>query len=82
MSSEIVSSSELGKKCWSASRFLEEQRCPRWNFCTYPEKATCRTRVAEIKYHQRQGAEYIRLAREHLAEIERLKSNQEETTPN
>lgn len=48
----IVSSKELGTKCWSSFRFIQGLRCPRVMRCAYPEKKTCRAVETELKYLQ------------------------------
>ena len=47
----IVSSKELGTKCWAARRFVKGgSRCDRVMQCTYPEKKTCEAVGVEIAY--------------------------------
>lgn len=51
---KIVSSKELGTRCWSTARFIEGKRCSRVMGCQYPEKKTCKAVDAEIAHqHQR-----------------------------
>jgi len=50
VNSTIVSSKELGTKCWSAIRFLGEcQKCSRVISCVLPEATQARIKIA----HQR-----------------------------
>lgn len=57
MKHAVVSSKELGTRCWLARRFIEGQRCPRVMRCKYPEKKTCKAVDAEIAHlHQRRRA--------------------------
>ncbi len=47
----IVSSKELGTKCWLPNRFIQNgSRCDRVYLCNYPEKKTCQAVHAEIAY--------------------------------
>jgi len=44
----VVSSEELGTRCWLPARFVEGVRCKRVMRCTYPEKRTCKAVTAEL----------------------------------
>lgn len=46
----IVSSKELGTRCWLPKRFIKGERCDRVYLCNYPEKKTCQAVKAEIIY--------------------------------
>jgi len=46
----MVSSGELGLRCWLPKRFIPESRCDRVWRCKYPEKATCQAVHSEIAY--------------------------------
>ncbi len=47
----IISSSELGTKCWLPRRFVEDgQRCAKLYVCIYPERKTCQAVHAEITH--------------------------------
>lgn len=46
----IVSSKELGTRCWSTARFIEGKRCDRVMQCNYPEKKACKAVDAELAY--------------------------------
>ena len=46
----IVSSKELGTRCWLAGRFIKGGRCYLVMQCNYPEKKTCQAVQAEIEY--------------------------------
>jgi len=50
MKHAIVSSKELGTRCWLACRFIDGKRCPRVMRCKYPEKKTCRAVITELNY--------------------------------
>lgn len=62
MNARVVMSAELGNKCWSSMRFLNQcHKCLRYNACTYPE------RTATVEYD-----ELMAKARYHKAESDRL----------
>ena len=44
----VVSSEELGTRCWLPARFIEGVRCKRVMRCNYPEKKTCKAATAEL----------------------------------
>lgn len=46
----IVSSKEMGTRCWLPARFIQGVRCPRVMECNYPEKKKCAAVDAEIAY--------------------------------
>jgi len=52
----IVSSKELGTRCWLAARFIEGSRCDRVMACSYPEKKTCRAIAAEVTHLREEAA--------------------------
>lgn len=55
----IVSSKELGTRCWSSARFVEGKRCPRVMQCKYPEKKTCKAVDAEIAHLKAQRLKVV-----------------------
>lgn len=55
----VVSSKELGTRCWLTARFIEGKRCTRVMGCQYPEKKTCKAVDAEIAYLHRHRREVI-----------------------
>lgn len=55
----VVSSKELGTRCWSTARFITGERCPRVMHCKYPEKKSCKAVLAEIDHLQQQRNKFL-----------------------
>ena len=63
----VVSSKELGTRCWLPARFVDGVRCPRVMQCTYPEKKTCKAVTAEILHLNAQVLECQKRIGERIA---------------
>lgn len=65
----VVSSKELGAKCWDPARFVEGTRCRRVMSCTYPEKKTCKAVTAELIHLNSEVVECQKRAADKIAEL-------------
>lgn len=72
----IIRLRELGIKCWLPNRFIGLRRCDRWGVCNYPEKKSCKARIAEIAYEVRMRIQSRWDARRHRMRISKLEGGE------
>jgi len=72
MKNSEVNRKDLGTNCWSSNRFYGHRRCPRWEYCSYPERKDCRAREAEIAYFRGRRVAILHSAHEYLEKINKL----------